>query len=75
MFAQDGSTRFQAGALDSICAHYMETLHRELSEARATDHETRLQHERLSIRFSRRLRVGAGKTSTIGRSKRAELLD
>ena len=46
------------GGLDGECAGYLESLHRALAGAHAIPRETRLQHERLSIRFARKIRIG-----------------
>ena len=60
MFENDRAKVAQPGraSLDDICADYLESLQRALVGARTVPRETRLQHERLSMRFARRIKVG-----------------
>ncbi len=60
MFEQERRTFTKPSrpGLDAICADYLETLHRALAGARAIPRETRLRHQRLSIRFARKIRIG-----------------
>ena len=60
MFEQEPRTFAKPSrpGLDEICADYLEALHRALARARTIPRETRLQHERLSSRFARKIRIG-----------------
>lgn len=60
MFEQESPVRMQTTPtkLDRICADYLTSLHRSLFAVRDSPRETRLQRERLSIRFARKIRVG-----------------
>ena len=71
MFEQERSTfaKPRRTGLDATCADYLEALHRALEGARTIPRETRLQHERLSIRFARKIRVGAPGLVAIKRSE------
>lgn len=44
--------------LDSLCADYVADLDSALKTARQAPRDTRLQRERLSMRFARRVKVG-----------------
>jgi hypothetical protein len=60
MFEQDRPRTPQPSpaGLEALGVDYLQSLHRALSSAQTLPHESRLQHERLSIRFARRARIG-----------------
>ena len=60
MFEQDRPRTPQSSpaGLDALCVDYLQSLHRALSSAQTLPRESRLQHERLSVRFARRARLG-----------------
>ncbi len=54
-------------SIDAICADYLDELHRALMGAHTIPRETRLQHERLSMRFARKIKIGERGSTAVGR--------
>ncbi|MCP4202945.1 MAG: hypothetical protein GY769_13565 [bacterium] len=69
MFALDRSriAQPQRASIDTICADYLDALHRALVSAHTNPRETRLQHERLSLRFARKIKIGEQRRMATGR--------
>ena len=60
MFEQERRTLTKPSRLgiEEVCADYLESLHRALAGVHTIPLETRLQRERLSIRFARKIKIG-----------------